>query len=87
MPRRATKARRPAKPRVPLPRQTGGVRYITESELLEDVYTMNDFVLGDDYKKAAAKLHPVSKEYVHTLMWPQRRTDSSQRESTPQERV
>ncbi len=28
-------------------RQTGGVRYITESELLEDVYTMNDFILGD----------------------------------------
>lgn len=27
-------------------RQTGGVRYITESELLEDVYTMNDFILG-----------------------------------------
>lgn len=29
-------------------RQTGGVRYITESELLEDVYTMNDFILGLD---------------------------------------
>ncbi|HVW92413.1 MAG TPA: glycoside hydrolase family 2 TIM barrel-domain containing protein [Devosia sp.] len=29
-------------------RQTGGVRYITESELLEDVYTMNDFVLGNE---------------------------------------
>ena len=28
-------------------RQTGGVRYITESEMLEDVYTMNDFILGD----------------------------------------
>ena len=28
-------------------RQTGGVRYITESELLEDVYTMNDFVMGE----------------------------------------
>ncbi|MEP7241548.1 MAG: glycoside hydrolase family 2 TIM barrel-domain containing protein [Devosia sp.] len=27
-------------------RQTGGVRYLTESELLEDVYTMNDFILG-----------------------------------------
>ena len=24
-------------------RQTGGIRYITQSELLEDVYTMNDF--------------------------------------------
>jgi len=28
-------------------RQTGGVRCITDSELLEDVYTMNDFILGD----------------------------------------
>ncbi len=27
-------------------RQTGGVRYITESELIEDVYTMNDFIMG-----------------------------------------
>lgn len=27
-------------------RQTGGVRFITDSELLEDVYTMNDFILG-----------------------------------------
>ena len=29
-------------------RQTGGVRFITESELLEDVYTMNDFILGQE---------------------------------------
>ena len=29
-------------------RQTGGVRYITDSEMLEDVYTMNDFILGDE---------------------------------------
>ncbi|SHN04651.1 glycoside hydrolase family 2 protein [Roseibium suaedae] len=29
-------------------RQTGGVRYITDSEFLEDVYTMNDFILGDE---------------------------------------
>jgi beta-galactosidase len=28
-------------------RQTGGVRYLSESEMLEDVYTMNDFILGD----------------------------------------
>lgn len=28
-------------------RPTGGVRYITDSEMLEDVYTMNDFVLGE----------------------------------------
>lgn len=29
-------------------RPTGGVRYITDSELLEDVYTMNDFMLGQE---------------------------------------
>jgi beta-galactosidase len=29
-------------------RQTGGIRYLTNSELLEDVYTMNDFVCGSD---------------------------------------
>ncbi len=29
-------------------RPTGGVRYITDSELLEDVYTMNDFNLGSE---------------------------------------
>ena len=28
-------------------RPTGGVRFIIESEMLEDVYTMNDFILGD----------------------------------------
>ncbi|GHC62516.1 beta-galactosidase [Gemmobacter tilapiae] len=29
-------------------RPTGGVRYITDSEMLEDVYTMNDFILGNE---------------------------------------
>jgi beta-galactosidase len=29
-------------------RPTGGVRYITDSDLLEDVYTMNDFILGNE---------------------------------------
>ncbi|AJY44626.1 glycoside hydrolase family 2 protein [Martelella endophytica] len=29
-------------------RQTGGVRCIEDSEMLEDVYTMNDFILGDE---------------------------------------
>jgi beta-galactosidase len=29
-------------------RQTGGIRCITDSEFLEDVYTMNDFVLGSE---------------------------------------
>ncbi|MBV6658709.1 MAG: glycoside hydrolase family 2 protein [Devosiaceae bacterium] len=30
-------------------RQTGGVRCIPDSTLLEDVYTMNDFVLGEEH--------------------------------------
>ena len=30
-------------------RQTGGVRYISESNLLEDGYTLNDFVLGEEH--------------------------------------
>ncbi|MDO9415060.1 glycoside hydrolase family 2 protein [Pararhizobium sp.] len=29
-------------------RQTGGVRCITDSEMLEDLYTMNDFALGEE---------------------------------------
>ncbi len=33
-------------------RQTGGVRYSRKSELLEDVYTMNDFVHSGDTGKA-----------------------------------
>lgn len=32
-------------------RSTGGVRYISESELLEDVYTMNDFILGNEEQR------------------------------------
>ncbi len=30
-------------------RQTCGVRYVTDSELLEDVYTMNDFIQGQKH--------------------------------------
>lgn len=29
-------------------RPTGGIRFLTESEMLEDVYTMNDFFLGQE---------------------------------------
>jgi beta-galactosidase len=29
-------------------RQTGGVRFITDSEFLEDVFTQNDFILGNE---------------------------------------
>jgi len=45
-------------------RQTGGVRYITDSELLEDVYTMNDFVLGNEElggNRPRTALRPISE--------------------------
>lgn len=46
-------------------RQTGGVRFITDSEMLEDVYTMNDFILGDFEKPSANRprtpLRPVTE--------------------------
>jgi beta-galactosidase len=29
-------------------RQTGGVRFITDSDFLEDVFTLNDFILGNE---------------------------------------
>ncbi|WP_051588050.1 glycoside hydrolase family 2 protein [Actibacterium mucosum] len=37
-------------------RQTGGVRYIQFSEMLEDVYTMNDFCLGEARNVDEAKV-------------------------------
>ncbi|TQS70799.1 glycoside hydrolase family 2 protein [Rhodobacteraceae bacterium] len=46
-------------------RQTGGVRFLTDSELLEDVYTMNDFILGDfekpDTNRPRTPLRPVAE--------------------------
>jgi beta-galactosidase len=45
-------------------RQTGGVRYITDSEMLEDVYTMNDFILGNEElggNRPRTALRPVSE--------------------------
>ncbi|HEY9012868.1 MAG TPA: glycoside hydrolase family 2 TIM barrel-domain containing protein, partial [Devosia sp.] len=45
-------------------RQTGGVRYITDSELLEDVYTMNDFILGNEElggNRPRTALRPISE--------------------------
>ena len=36
-------------------RQTGGVRFLVHSELLEDVYTINDFVHDGGYRKYLAK--------------------------------
>ena len=45
-------------------RQTGGVRYITDSEFLEDVYTMNDFILGNEElggNRPRTALRPISE--------------------------
>ncbi|WFE76921.1 glycoside hydrolase family 2 TIM barrel-domain containing protein (plasmid) [Roseinatronobacter sp. S2] len=46
-------------------RQTGGVRCITDSEMLEDVYTMNDFILGDfektDSNRPRTPLRPITE--------------------------
>lgn len=39
-------------------RPTGGVRFIANSELLEDVYTINDFVLGGE------EMHGVNRERI-----------------------
>ncbi len=56
-------------------RQTGGVRYIPESELLEDVFTMNDFGFP-----LQAPNHPL---YMNTEfnghMFPTKRTDNVDR--------
>lgn len=40
-------------------RPTGGIRCITDSEFLEDVYTMNDFVLGMDEIEADRERTPL----------------------------
>lgn len=37
-------------------RATGGVRYLENSEFLEDVYTMNDFILDGGLRKRMAKV-------------------------------
>jgi beta-galactosidase len=78
-------------------RQTGGVRFITDSELLEDVYTMNDFVLGTEEVPGANRAriplrpqaevtglpHPVP--YLVTEfnghMFPTKRADPEQRQA------
>ncbi|MBP0649807.1 hypothetical protein J8J40_22435, partial [Mycobacterium tuberculosis] len=43
-------------------RQTGGVRYIPESEFLEDVYTMNDFILGAEEAPGANRPRTVLRD-------------------------
>lgn len=78
-------------------RQTGGVRYIDESELLEDVYTMNDFSQGSEELPGnnrphvalrnqrevtgLSKLVPYLVTEFNGHMYPTKRTDQEQRQA------
>jgi len=77
-------------------RQTGGVRYITDSEMLEDVYTMNDFILGNEElggNRPRTALRPITETtglqtpvpYMITEfgghMYPTKSTDQEQRQA------
>jgi len=78
-------------------RQTGGVRFITNSELLEDVYTMNDFVLGNEELPGNNRGRVVLRDRVETTgitrpipymiteynghMYPTKRFDQEQRQA------
>lgn len=48
-------------------RQTGGVRYSTGSELLEDVYTMNDFIHDGGYRQYLSENIKDFKTYDDTV--------------------
>jgi beta-galactosidase len=78
-------------------RQTGGVRFITNSELLEDVYTMNDFVLGNEEMPGNNRGRVVLRDRIETTgitrpipymiteynghMYPTKRFDQEQRQA------
>lgn len=78
-------------------RQTGGVRFITNSELLEDVYTMNDFILGQEEMPGNNRGRVVLRDRVETTgitkpipymiteynghMYPTKRFDQEQRQA------
>lgn len=78
-------------------RQTGGVRFITNSELLEDVYTMNDFILGMEEMPGNNRGRVVLRDRVETTgitrpipymiteynghMYPTKRFDQEQRQA------
>lgn len=78
-------------------RQTGGVRYITNSEMLEDVYTMNDFILGMEEMPGNNRGRVVIREQAETTglpakvpymiteynghMYPTKRWDQEQRQA------
>lgn len=63
-------------------RQTGGIRYLTDSELLEDVYTMNDFDYHQNDQKSITGLddyvpYMVTEKVGH--IYPTKRFDQEQR--------
>ena len=58
-------------------RQTGGVRYFFESELLEDVFGMNDFLIRSSSARRAI-LSIFNSEFVGH-MFPTKRTDNVER--------
>lgn len=78
-------------------RQTGGVRFITDSELLEDVYTMNDFILGLEEQPGNNRGRVVLRDRIETTgitrpipymiteynghMYPTKRFDQEQRQA------
>jgi beta-galactosidase len=78
-------------------RQTGGVRYITNSEMLEDVYTMNDFILGMEEMPGNNRGRVVIRDQAETTglkakvpymiteynghMYPTKRWDQEQRQA------
>jgi beta-galactosidase len=78
-------------------RQTGGVRFITNSEMLEDVYTMNDFILGNEELPGNNRGRVVLRDRVETTgitkpipymiteynghMYPTKRFDQEQRQA------
>jgi beta-galactosidase len=78
-------------------RQTGGVRYITNSEMLEDVYTMNDFILGMEEMPGNNRGRVVIRDQAETTgqkakvpymiteynghMYPTKRFDQEQRQA------
>ena len=78
-------------------RPTGGVRCIENSELLEDVYTMNDFVLGDEelpgrnasrqFRREQKRVTGLSHDVPYMIteycghMYPTKRFDQEQRQA------
>jgi len=50
-------------------RPTGGARFIPNSELLEDVYTMNDFIHDNGYGKYLASVVRNYQTYDHLIGW------------------